>query len=105
MHDGGWYPFGGGWLIGLLVFGAFVVLMAWGIAWILRHDSPRYGAPPPPPSAVYPPARTDTALQILRERFARGEISEAEYVTASRVLGAPEPPKPGTGQPPGPPAS
>ncbi|HEX7949043.1 MAG TPA: SHOCT domain-containing protein [Candidatus Limnocylindrales bacterium] len=99
MHYGGWYPFAGGWLIGLLVFAALVVLIAWGIAWILRRDT-RHDAPPPPPSAPQPP-RTDTALQILRERFARGEISEAEFVAASRVLGAPEPPSSsGTGGPP-----
>ncbi|HEY6015072.1 MAG TPA: SHOCT domain-containing protein [Candidatus Limnocylindrales bacterium] len=104
MHYGGWYPFGDGWLIGLLVLGAFIVLIAWGIAWILRRDSPRYGAPPPP-AGYPPPVRPDSAIQILRERFARGEISEAEYLSASRVLGAPEPPGSGTGRPPGPPAS
>jgi Predicted membrane protein (DUF2078). len=39
----------------------------------------------------------DPAVQILRERFARGEIGEAEFLNASRALGAPLPP-------PGPPA-
>lgn len=106
MHYGGWYPFAGGWLIGLLVFAAFVVLIAWGIAWILRRDAPRYGPPPSTPPVEPPPARTDTALQILRERFARGEISEAEFVAASRVLGAPEPPSgTGPGRPPVAPSS
>ena len=28
-----------------------------------------------------------TALEILRERFARGEISEAEFAQARKVLG------------------
>ena len=98
MYHVGWFPFAGGWLVGLLVFAAFVVLIAWGIAWILRGDSRYRGAPPPMPPAVppSPSPRADPALQILRERFARGEISEAEYLTASRVLGAPEPP-PGSG--------
>ena len=91
MHYGGWYPFAGGGLIGLLVFAVFVVLVVWGIAWIVRRDSPRYGAPAAPPSVPSAP-RADAALQILRERFARGEISEAEYRSASRVLGAAEPP-------------
>jgi putative membrane protein len=91
MNHFGWYPFGGGW-VGLLVVAAFIVLVAWGIAWLLRRDTHRYGAPPPPlaPPPARPPA--DPALQILRERFARGEINEAEFVAASRVLGAPEPP-------------
>ena len=106
MHYGDWYPFAGGWLIGLLVFAAFIVLVAWGIAWILRRDAPSYGAPPHPvlPPAV--PPRSDPALQILRERFARGEINEAEYVAASRLLGAPESPSSaGTDRPAGPPAA
>jgi uncharacterized membrane protein len=101
MRYGGWYPFAGGWLIGLLVFAAFVVLVAWGIVWILRRDTHHYGAPPPPTAP-----RSDTALQILRERFARGEISEAEYRSASRVLGAPDaPPGPPPDRPIGPPPS
>jgi hypothetical protein len=102
MHYGGWYPFADAWLIGLLVFAAFVVLIAWGIAWILRGDS-RYRPGPPPPAPPAPP-RADPALQILRERFARGEISEAEFVSASRVLGAPESPVgSGADRPPTPP--
>jgi uncharacterized membrane protein len=103
MYRVGWYPFAGGWLVGLLIFAAFVVLIAWGIAWVLRRDSRHYGAPPPPPTI--PPAAprpADQALQILRERFARGEISEAEFVAASRVLGAPAPPP---GPPPDRPAA
>lgn len=108
MRYDGWYPFAGGWLIGLLVFAAFVVLIAWGIAWIIRRDShPHYGAPPPPPSVPpMAPPRSDSAMQILRERFARGEISEAEYTAASRVLGAPTPPAgPPRDGPAGPPTS
>lgn len=104
MYHVGWYPFAGGWLIGLLVFAAFVVLIAWGIAWILRRDSHHYGAPPPPPTMPPAPPGSDSALQILRERFARGEINEAEYLAASRVLGAPEPPHGSpTDRSPGPP--
>ena len=104
MRHFGWYPFAGGWLIGLLVFAVFVVLVAWGIAWILRRDSHRYVAPPPPQAGPSPmPPRADPALQILRERFARGEISEADYLAASRVLGAPEPPSSPAADRPAPP--
>lgn len=103
MYHVGWFPFAGGWLVGLLVFAAFVVLIAWGIAWILRGDT-RYRGAPPPPTMPPPPPRADPALQILRERFARGEISESEYAAASRVLGGPEPPPAaGTDRPIGPP--
>jgi len=91
MYHAGWYPFAGGWLVGLLVFAVFIVLIAWGVAWIVRRDSHQYGAPMPPPMPPPGPPPADPALQILRERFARGEISEAEFITASRVLGAPMP--------------
>ena len=105
MRHFGWYPFAGGWLIGLLLFAVFAVLVVWGIAWVLRRDSHRYVAPPPPPAV--PPTmqpRVDPALQILRERFARGEISEADYLAAGRVLGGPVPPSSsGTDGPPAPP--
>jgi uncharacterized membrane protein len=105
MHYGGWYPFAGSWLVGFLVFAAFVVLIVAGIAWILRRDARPY-APPPPPTMSSMPPRPDSALQILRERFARGEISEADYLAASRVLGAPEPPTAfSTDRTPGPPAT
>ncbi len=93
MYHIGWFPFAGGWLVGLLVFVLFVLLIAWGIAWILRGDGRYRGSVQPPPVAAPPatPPRVDSALQILRERFARGEIGETEYLNASRVLGAPEP--------------
>ena len=34
-----------------------------------------------------PKARSDAALDILRERFARGEITEPEFEAAKRTLG------------------
>ena len=93
MYHFGPFPFAGGWLLGLLACAGFVLLIAWGIAWILRRDSHHYyGAPMPPPAPAVAPPPLDPALQILRERFARGEISEAEFTTASRVLGASIPP-------------
>ena len=98
-----WFPFAGGWLVGLLVVAAFVVLIAWGIAWILRGDAHHRVAPPTPPATTPPlPApRPDPALLILRERFARGEISEAEFRSANRVLGASDSQSgPGSDQPP-----
>jgi putative membrane protein len=40
---------------------------------------------PPPFTPPAPPA--DPALQILRERFARGEIDQAEFEERRRALG------------------
>jgi hypothetical protein len=87
------YMSAGVWLLGLLVCGAFILLIAWGIAWIVRRDGHRYGPSMPPPSMppLGPQPVVDPAIQILRERFARGEIGEADFVTASRALGAPVP--------------
>jgi hypothetical protein len=95
MYHDGPFMWGGGWLLSLVVFAAFILLIAWGVAWILRRDAHRYGPPPPAtpmPPVAPPPPPIDPALQILRERFARGEIGEAEFVSASRTLGAPLPP-------------
>jgi hypothetical protein len=106
MYRVGPFMSGGGWLLSLVVFAAFILLIAWGVAWILRRDARRYGPPPPTtpmPPVTPPPPPIDPALQILRERFARGEIGEAEFLNASRALGAPlPPPRPPAGPPVGP---
>jgi hypothetical protein len=88
MYHTGPFGSGGGWLIGLIVFAAFILFVVWGSAWILRRDTRRYGPPPAPPAAPQqpPPPPIDPALQILRERFARGEIDEAGFISASRAL-------------------
>ena len=54
---------------------------------------PGYGAPSGSPGAGYaaPSPAVDPALQILRERFARGEITEAEFLSISRTLAGPHP--------------
>lgn len=75
----GWWhgPDGGalGWVgtvifIGLLV--ALIVVVVWSV---VRVTGQSQGP------------RSDTSLDILRERFARGEISQAEFEEAKRVLG------------------
>jgi len=61
---------GGGWL-GLLLLSAVVALVVIGIAFAVR---PRGGLPGDP-------------REILRARFARGEISAEEFEQARRALG------------------
>jgi putative membrane protein len=66
-------PFG--WLaalIGLLLLMALIVAVVWAVV-RLTHQ----------PSAPH----HDTALDILRERFARGEINQTEFEEAKRILG------------------
>jgi putative membrane protein len=74
--NGAAFGFGGGlWVLGcvLLVVG-LVALVAWAVSRTSSHDR-----------AGNAPGRTD-ALDILRARFARGEMSEAEYTQAANIL-------------------
>ena len=66
---------GGLWVLGciLLVVG-LVAIVAWAVSRMTPHER-----------AASAPDRTD-ALEILRARFARGEISEADYTQAASVL-------------------
>lgn len=79
MWDGGFgMGFGG---IFMLLFWALIIV---GIVVLVRGSispgQPHGGAHPPPP-----PRRT--ALDILNERYARGEIDKAEFEEKRRTLG------------------
>jgi putative membrane protein len=76
--------FGGGlFLVFLIINVAFwvglIVLIVLGIRWLIRQnatDTSRIAKPP-----------EDTALELLRQRYARGEIDAAEYEERRRTLG------------------
>jgi putative membrane protein len=79
MWGGGWYGMILGPLFMILVLAAVIA----GVALVTRwFGTPWYGAQPPHPA---PPGRTP--LDILKERFARGEIDKDEYEERRRVLG------------------
>ncbi|MHB0869072.1 MAG: SHOCT domain-containing protein [Chloroflexota bacterium] len=66
-----WGLGGFGMLIGWLVWIGLIVLVVWGVA------------------SLFPTRREpgqDSALEILKQRFARGEISAAEFQQAKRDL-------------------
>ena len=71
---------GGGWwvlmMIGMVVFWAFFVI---GIVALLRHYGPRRGAA----NAESP---SSSAIEILKERLARGELTEEEYARLRKLL-------------------
>ena len=79
MMGSGWGMGFGGWLWmlgGLALVIGIVVLVVWAIGGY-SHVSDRRADSNPRPEA----------LDILRERFARGEITEAEFEQAKRALG------------------
>jgi putative membrane protein len=62
MYGGHWWGMGFGWLTGLV----FIVLIIWLIVRVVNQDSYRRN-------------RSSSALDILKERYARGEISKEEF--------------------------
>ncbi len=79
MMVGGWDMGAGGWLWmigGLVLLIGIVVLVVWAIGGSNRVADRRTDSSSRP-----------EPLGILRERFARGEITEAEFEQAKRILG------------------
>ncbi len=82
-HDNGWGA--GGWLVMIVMmvvfWGVIAMIVLAGIrsGWWSRHDHQLI----PPPNAV---AAGNDAQRILHERFARGEIDEAEYIRRHDLL-------------------
>lgn len=75
---GGWYGMIFGPLIMILVLAVIIAAVVLLVRW-LGGPWPGVGSPPPPPSR--------TPLDILKERFARGEIDKDEYEERRRILG------------------
>ena len=78
-HGGMWYGGWGGMFLGplmmVLVIGAVIFLVALAVRWVgggNKGQSQQAGRSP---------------LDILKERFARGEIDESEFDQRRRVLG------------------
>ena len=78
MMGYGWAGGGGGfWMLGgLLLLIGFIVLVVWAVMNISHNGR----------APTHDPSRP-TPNEILRERFARGEITEQEFEQAKKVLG------------------
>ncbi len=70
------FGFGGFGLIFMLVFWVAIIALA---VWLLSNLFPRVTSTSPGQPTVQRSAPGDSALEILRQRYARGEISKAEY--------------------------
>jgi putative membrane protein len=80
MWDGGgWFQMLAGFLMMLLFLAVIVVLVVLGVRWLggSEHSPFRPG----------PGAGQRAALDILKERLARGDIDVAEYEERKRALG------------------
>ena len=78
----GWY--GGGWGVGAWIAMSLMIVVFWGglaalVVWLVRgsrNEHPVDGAADP----------TERSEEVLAERFARGEIDEAEFLHRRDVL-------------------
>jgi putative membrane protein len=65
--DFGWFGMGFGWLFMILIWGLVLLGIAALVRWLFARPSANAGA------------ERQTAVEILRERYARGEIGRDEY--------------------------
>ncbi|NOX36763.1 MAG: SHOCT domain-containing protein [Calditrichaeota bacterium] len=73
MMGGDWFwgHMGFGWLFWLVIIGIII----WGISMMSRSRG-----------TTEPPAKKETPLEILKKRYARGEITREEYEQMKRDL-------------------
>jgi putative membrane protein len=72
MHPMMWGAWGFGMMLMMILFwGLVIVGIVMGIHWLMREGQER---------------RSDSALEILRQRYARGEINKEEFEAKKRDL-------------------
>ncbi|MGN6303131.1 MAG: SHOCT domain-containing protein [Angustibacter sp.] len=74
MDGTSWWPVW--WVLLVLLVGAVVALV---VAGTRSRPAPPSGSQPPPPGTGPVAQAGDPAEALLRERYARGEIDQAEY--------------------------
>lgn len=84
QRPGHWH-YGWDWGWGHMIFGSLMMVLLWGGIIVAIVVAVRWLGGGPSHSAT-PPAAHNTALEILRERFARGEIDKEEFEERQRLL-------------------
>ena len=70
----GFYPLG--WVVMLVVWAVIIGIIVLLAIWLFRQAAP----------ALTPPASRPRALEILKERYARGELSREQYEEMKREI-------------------
>lgn len=73
------WGYGGGGLIGMIIWIVILVLIVAGAVWLVRTMT----EPGQPPTTT----RRSPGLDALEERYARGEINRDEYLEKKRDMG------------------
>ncbi len=79
MYGGHWIGMGFGWLIGL----GFIILIIWLVTRSVNHDSyhRNYGQ-----NYNNIQSNNSSAMNILKERFAKGEIGKEEFEEKKKLI-------------------
>lgn len=89
-YDGGFGLVAIIWIILVAAFWVLILVgLVYGVRWLIRADrNSRLPGPPPPPGAPGSGAgpRMDDPLEILRQRYARGEIDDDEFERRRKTL-------------------
>jgi putative membrane protein len=72
-----------GMLITLLFWGGLLVLIIWAVVRIVTAIEHRHGTPPHTPQGH---TQSESAGEILKQRYARGEIDTEEFEERRRML-------------------